>query len=174
MSCIIAIAEEDAIYIGADGQATSENGEIRPIFCNKLIVNGDYVFGYTGSIRSGQILKSTIFDPPDDINLLGEYIRMLYKESGLVIQGDSGDQCSSNLIIIHKGKIYEMLIDFQINEPFYDFLAVGSGSNYAFGSLHSCSNIGLTAEERILLALDAAIEFDGMCGYPIFIRKFEL
>jgi len=173
MSCLIGIVEDNIIYIGAESQATGDDGSIRPIFCDKMIRNGEYVFGFTGSVRAGRILKEATFQPPEDVELLGESIRLLYKQVGLTTEGDMGDQCTSNLLIAHKGKLYEMLIDFQVNEPMYDYITVGSGSVYALGSLHSCTDLGLTPEERITLALDAAIEFDAMCGYPIVIRNFE-
>lgn len=173
MSCVIAICEDNVIYMGSDSQATGDDGSIRPIFCDKMIGNSGYVFGYTGSVRAGQVLKSATFFPPDNVNLIGESIRILYDEVGLTTDGDSGTLCFSNLIIGYEGKIYEMLLDFQINEPLHDYLAVGSGSVYAFGSLHSSSDMGLTPEQRLTLALDAAIEFDAMCGYPVVIRTFE-
>jgi hypothetical protein len=49
-----------------------------------------------------------------------------------------------NYLVGYENKLYEILVDFQINE-ITDYTAVGSGSSYAFGSLHTTRN----PEQRI-------------------------
>ena len=82
MSCIVAIEEEGTVYIGAETAATSEDGGRRPIVGDKVVINGDYIFGFTGSIRAGQLLKPISFTPPKDIGLLADSIRELFLEMG--------------------------------------------------------------------------------------------
>jgi len=173
MSCIVAIEENGTVYMGAETAATSEDGSRRPIMCDKMVVNGSYVFGFTGSVRAGQVLRPHTFTPPTEFNLIGEAIRVLFNEMQLTTEGEVGAQCATNLIIGYNGHIYEMLMDFQVNQSLYDFTTVGSGAPYAFGSLYSCADMGLTPEERITLALDAAVEFDSSCKYPTIIRNFS-
>ena len=70
------------------------------------------------------------------------------------------------------GKLYEMLIDFQFTEV-DQYTCVGSGGSYAFGSLFTTEELNINGEERVRMALEAAIKFDGATGPPVHIMKVE-
>ncbi len=60
------------------------------------------------------------------------------------------------------------MTDFQLNE-IKKYTAIWSGSLFAFGSLHSTENLKIPPQERILLALEAAANFDVSTGPPFNI-----
>ena len=41
-----------------------------------------------------------------------------------------------NFLIAYKERLYEILMDFQLNEVMGNFTAVGSGAAYAMGAMH--------------------------------------
>jgi len=75
-----------------------------------------------------------------------------------------------NFLVGYKGKLYEILIDFQMSEiPEYE--AIGSGASYALGSLYTTERANLSPRQRIALALRAACKFDSSCGGKLTIEK---
>lgn len=173
MSCVVGLLQNGDLYMGSDGIATTEQGEKRPVVCVKIFRNGEYLIGYTGSVRHGQLLNPRVFTPPEDIYDFPEAIREIYVEKGAILSSESGQQMySSNILIGHKGRLFELLIDFQMNEVFGSFTSIGSGSPYAMGSLYATRKWN-SPENRIKNALDAACEYDSSCGLPYTIESMK-
>ena len=55
--------------------------------------------------------------------------------------------------------------DFQLN-PIPEYSTVGSGSIFAYGSLHTTQGMHMTPHDRIIKALEAAAFFDMGTGPP--------
>lgn len=172
MSCAIGLVSDDGIWFGADSAATTNDGEIRPITAKKIFRNGNYLFAYIGSVRGGQILYPEYFKPPKDITfLVDNIIEQCRKKECLGIDAEyqtAVHKC--NYLIAHKNTLYEILVDFQINE-ISDYTAIGSGSPYAFGSLFTTRKLKASPEQRIKLALAAAANFDTSTAPPFVIEK---
>jgi len=171
MSCVIGLLNEGKIYIASDGIATTEDGERRPIIATKIFRNGNYLIGFTGSIRTGQVLQPESFQPPKYIHELPDAIRNQFAEKGcLVIHNESQQHHHAcNFVIGYEGRLYEILIDFQLNEIYGEFTAIGSGAGYALGSLYSTKK-WTSPNKRLKTALKAAAEFDRSCGEPFYIE----
>lgn len=174
MSCIIGLKYGGHIYMGSDGIATTEDGDYRPIICNKIFTNGKYLIGYCGSVRTGQLLYPHYFEPPDNILDFPTKIRENFMENGCLLSGDpdSGDRNEANFLIAKLGttKLYEMLSDFQISEVI-DFTSIGSGSHFAFGSLETTKLAKkIKPSQRILIALNAASKYCRSVGPPFTIK----
>jgi ATP-dependent protease HslVU (ClpYQ) peptidase subunit len=169
MSCVIGLIQNGKSYMGCDGLATTCDGEIRPIVANKIIINGPFVIGYTGNIRSGQLMKPYYFKVPKTIEDLPDAIRKQLIDKGCIsFSEEKTESTQSNFLIIFKNKLYEILIDFQLNEISGDFSAIGAGSSYAFGSLFSTKKMK-DPKERILMGLQAAKEYCAFVGEPFSI-----
>lgn len=177
MSTVVGLIDGKDVYIGADSRASTEDGDIRPIICNKILRNGKYLVGFTGSVRGGQVLLPYYFKFPKHVYLVPDYIREQFKNKGcLGVSENNTDAHGCNYIIATQGRLYEILCDFQLNQ-IESFTSVGSGSHYAFGSLMTTKMLieeggcKITPIERITLALKAAIEYDSSTGPPIVIEK---
>ena len=171
MSCVVGLIYDKAIYMASDGIATTEDGEKRPIKAIKLFKNGDYLFGYSGSVRAGQVMFSPHFKPPEDINKLVDEMREHMSIKGTMIVTDTQVQmCNANFLIGYKGKLFEVLMDFQLNEVLGDYTAIGSGEQLALGSLHASMDMMMTPRERVEMAIEAACEYDMSCGPPINVE----
>jgi len=167
MSCVIGLAHNGRIYFASDGFATTEDGERRPIVCNKIFRNKNYLIGYTGSVRTGQIIEPHDFDAPDKIEDLAEAMREHLYKKGCVATAEGGiSMQTSNFLIAYKDKLYEILMDFQLNEVLGSYTAIGSGAAYAMGAMYVLSRSKIDPLNQLELALDAASFFHTSVGPP--------
>ena len=119
MSCVVGLIQQGKVYIASDGLATTEEGERRPVICIKVFTNKNYLIGYTGSVRHGQILGPRFFDPPSSVYDFPDAARKIYEEKGAMLVNDTGQQMfASNVLIGHGGRLFELLIDYQMNEVY--------------------------------------------------------
>lgn len=172
MSCIIGLKHGGNVYIGADGRATTGDGEIRPVTCNKIFKTGHYLVGYCGSVRTGQLLRpENGFKPPKTIVEWPAAFRNHLAENGALLNDpETGDIQGANVLIGWKGKLFEILIDFQMLEP-NEFSCIGSGSTYAFGAMEVLKLAkGMKPEDRIMKALEVSGKFCSQVGPPYDIK----
>jgi len=173
MSTVIGIVKNGKVWMGADSYATTNDGERRRIICNKIFTNGPYLIGYIGSVRTGQVVMPPQFEAPENVFDFPDMLMDHFKEKGCLAT-NSEDQTSfllSNFIIgTPDGKLYELLVDFQMNE-IEDFTSIGSGSAHALGSLYT-SRKWKDQGKRILTALEIAAEYDVSTGPPFIVEEF--
>lgn len=170
MSTLVGLKQDGKIYLGADSRASTEDGEVRPKTFKKIFRNGTYVIGFIGSVRGGQILYPEYAEMPDDVMDVPDFIRVHCDEKGcLGINEHQMSMHGCNYIFAYQGRMYEILIDFQMSE-IDNYTAVGSGSSYAFGSLHTTEDMKLDGQTRVKWALEAAAMFDGATGAPFDIK----
>lgn len=172
MSTVVGIVSKGSVIIGADSRATSQEGGIRPMIVEKIFRNGPYLIGYVGSVRGGQILRPEYFKPPKTISYMADDIYAQCEAKGCLGLSEDNNNTQvhlCNFIIGYKKKLYEILTDFQLNE-IAEYTAIGSGSDYAFGSLCTTNKFQLNDEERMNIALSSASEFDSATAPPFDIQ----
>ena len=173
MSTVVAIVDKGKVWMGADSYATMESGERRRMICNKMFVNTPYLIGYVGSVRVGQVVRPEYFEPPENVLEFPDRLIEQFEKKGC-LGIDPDDQTSKNasnfLIATPTGKLFEILVDFQINEV-KDFTAIGSGSPFALGSLYTTKN-KKDSKNRILTALHVAGVYDIHTGPPYVVEEF--
>lgn len=173
MSCIIGLKHGKSIYIGADSAATTEDGDIRPIKVQKIFRKGNFLIGFAGSVRTGQLLNTNFFEPPDDIYEFVEVMRGLLTDTGAIVTAEGGVlMLQSCFIIAHKGKLYEILSDLQVNEVDGEFTSIGSGAHYALAALHIYCEYDMKPTEIINESLKVASEFQATVRGPWVIEKY--
>jgi ATP-dependent protease HslVU (ClpYQ) peptidase subunit len=175
MSTVVGLKTKNGVWIGADSRASTEEGEIRPVVANKIITNGPYLIGFIGSVRGGQIIRKEYFKPPKDpFDWPDALIEQCQKKS-CIATGDPQTAimlCNYLVADYRSGKLYEILIDFQMNE-IEEMTAIGSGSPFAFGSLFTTRELNIKGEERVMYALQAAATFDSATGAPFIVHKLK-
>lgn len=171
MSCVVGIVKNNTVWIGADSRASTDEGMIRYSSIPKLFKNKNFLIGFIGNVRTGQLLLPQYFDPPDDIYEWPDIIREIVKEKGCLSTTDENIEImQSNFLIGFDDKLYEILCDFQLNRV-YDYVAIGGGADLAYGSLYTTSlNTRMSAEKRVLISLEAACKFCATCGPPYVIK----
>ena len=171
MSCVAALKHNGKVYVAADSLSSSED-KLYYRKDKKMFRNGKYLIGFCGSVRTGQVLTSKFWKPPTDIYAVPDRLIKLMEAKGcLITTEEQNKNCGCNFIFATKNEIYEILVDFQLVEPRDDYTAIGSGADYALGSLFSTKGTNLKPEERLHLAIEAASYFSSSVGGEILIER---
>lgn len=168
MTCIVAIVEPNgAIHMGADSAASNSNHEIRTRKDPKIYKVGEFLFGFTGSFRMGQILGYKFSAPEHrpDYSIekymhtsFIDHVRELFHNNGYA-KTDSGRESGGFFLVGYRGRLFGVESDYQIEELTVPYMAIGSGSEVALGSLFSTTDIKCPLK-RLELALKAAEAFN--------------
>lgn len=176
MTCLIGVIQNGKAHIGADGYATTDDCERKPIICRKIFKSGKYVVAFAGNIRTGQLLyPESGFEFPDDIYQIPNSMYLWLREFENVGKDDNQMAIiASNFMIATRDKIYEILMDMQISEidPEVGYTALGSGTPYAMGSLETTKGTKMSAKKRIQLAFDVAHTYVKNCGPPYQVYSY--
>jgi len=170
VTCIIGVAEEHAVWMGAD--SASSAGWTGRISClPKVFRVGKFLIGYTTSFRMGQILQHHLsvraqkVDESDAEYMVcgfAEAVRSCLKEHGFA-KIENNVETGGQFLVGYKGRLYVVDTDFQVNIHADNFDAVGCGAQYALGAMQALSD--KSPEERILTALEISAKFsNGVCG----------
>ena len=71
----------------------------------------------------------------------------------------------------YNGAIYVIEGDFNVGVPRDNYYAIGGGSPFAFGSLHSTRGSSLTPVQRVTMALEAAAAYKAGVRGPFTILQ---
>lgn len=170
MTCIAVIRTEDKIYMAGDRGASDEDS-ILTLSSPKVWKSGEYLFGYCGTM-DGDRMKYN-FKPPTPKADIDKFmytdfliaLRSFYENWWVDISKDS----DFGLIIAVRGRIFEHnAVDMSLNQYTQDYLAMGSGSSYAYGHLYATEK-SKDARKRAIGAVSAAIKFSPTCQGPVDI-----
>jgi hypothetical protein len=177
MTCIVAIAKDGIVHMGADsGGSDEDNGTIFNYITPKVFIRSGYVIGYAGSYRFGKLLEH-VFELPAIPNrattsesldkfVNGTLMPSLRKQSKELDL--SSDELDFDCIFGINGHIFEVANDWFALEPTLQYFSAGSGMKYAIGSLHTTQG-WKDPVKRINVALDAAAEFSMTVARPFSI-----
>jgi len=173
MTCIIGYKTGKSVYVAADSAATTEEGDIRHIVVEKIFRNGDYLIGYAGSIRAGQIFLPSRFEPPDSIEKLVEAMITKMGDLGCLVTTEYQTSASQTLFIIaYKNELYEILTDFQLNKISEGFTSIGCGASYAFGAMEVIQEEDLSPTEKLKKALAVTAKYNYAVKPPFVVKKY--
>lgn len=182
MTVIAALIDNDTLYMASDTQMTngSDATNLSPSV-PKVFFRGDLLVGVSGSVRALNLIRYRLDVPERDTDDDMEYIsisvvdsiRQLLKDGGVAEQtngsefnGDSDHY--SHFLIGYRGRIFRVGSDYNVTERSGPYNAIGSGEDFALGSLYSTP--GLPPEYRLRTALLAAMEFNVSVGGTVSIR----
>jgi ATP-dependent protease HslVU (ClpYQ) peptidase subunit len=168
--------EDGKIYMGADSAGVADC-DVRIRSDEKLFLNKNMLIGYTGSYRTGQLLRFSLKIPTQSNKNDYEYMCTSFIDSVSKILEEkkcatieNNEIRTDEFLVGYKGKLYRVENDLQVGIKLANYDACGSGENYALGSLYAMAEYDFTPEERVLKALETAHEFS--CGVrPPFTMK---
>ncbi len=169
MTVIVGISTDTNVYIGGD-RGVSDNDVILSMSRSKITQREGWIFGYAGTLGTGQLIE--FIDLPkvnkiDDIYKvlrldLVEQLKGIYDTHGRDIEDNGTDW-----LIGYKNKLFELSSgDWGVLEV--SVSAIGSGSTFALGSLHTSQNWRDT-KKRITKAIESSIQYSPTCAGPIDI-----
>lgn len=175
MSCVVGVVKNGTVYLGGDSASVGD-WTTRETKLSKVFISGDFLMGYVGSFRVGNLLqhklhidtrKEGMGDEEFMVVTFVENMRECLKEGG-VSKIENNVERGGNLLVGYNGTLYEIDDDFQVN-TFGEYNSIGWGFPFALGSLYMTS--GKEPEERVRLALETAAHFCGTVIPPFKILK---
>jgi ATP-dependent protease HslVU (ClpYQ) peptidase subunit len=164
MTVIVGITDGTTVYIGGDRGASDEIS-IVSLYRSKVNINNNWVFGYAGSLGIGQLME--IIDMPsaegkDPYKVLRTEV-VSHMRNAIELYSVVDNEYSADFIIGTQGRLFELgTSDWSVAEVIET--SIGSGSQFALGSLHTTKAFpAATPEFRINMALEAATTYSPYC-----------
>jgi len=168
MTCVVAVIHENNVWLGADSAAFADH-DIVTRSDEKVFQNEDFIIGFSGSYRIGQLMRYA-FSPPEKstkitemsfmVNEFVDAVRDLCKDKGVLGKENDVEVMEANLLVGYAGKIYCIEQDFQVSVLAEHYAAIGTGSQVALGAFHALKDRKeIPPTERITKALQAAAEY---------------
>lgn len=179
MTCIVGIEYKGNVYIGCDS-AQSDGHFISAVDSPKIFTTGPLTFGYTTSFRFADLLQYNLSLPArsedivDDKQYLVATAVAAIRETlhkGGFSSIENNRESGGTALVIYKNKLYTMQDDFSIVRDTDRYASCGSGRNYALGSLATTQGMKVEAEQRVRLALEAAVKHCATVQGPVEVRK---
>lgn len=178
MTCIVAIEHEGTVWMGGDSAASRDNEIVRRTN-EKVFFNEEFLIGYSGSFRIGQLLQYAFQAPKQSYGQTDmEYmvvdfvdaLRYLLKDKGVLMKEEEGEAHDAEILIGYRGRIYVVESDFHIGCPLTPYASSGSGAPYALGALYVLNDDEkLSPQEKIDKALSASAEYSTGVSSPFTI-----
>ncbi len=187
MSVVVAIKEGEKVYIGADSQSTKGNTRITLKNPNnfkiwKVIDSNNCLMASVGMMRDANVIRLV----PSIVDSYDEYAKRVnykfvvkfivpnlvkeLKKAGFVKDENYIECINSAFLFAYKDKVFLIDYDLCVLE-INDYVAIGSGSSEAIGSLLSTE--GEDPRTRIIKAIKASAANDIYVDYPIVISDTE-
>jgi ATP-dependent protease HslVU (ClpYQ) peptidase subunit len=176
MTCIVGLKTPDSVILAADRLANvnnvTETYHTKKIFKKSFIDGSSAIFGFCGAYRLGDILNYRLSMPNfdgADVNtyLVNTFIPRLiecFKYNGFLTQDEDGALRGGEFLLGFSNRLFLIQDDFSVLEPDNGYTALGTGMEYALGSLYSTSNIDMNQADRAKVAVLAASNFSPTVG----------
>jgi ATP-dependent protease HslVU (ClpYQ) peptidase subunit len=165
MTCIVALAEDDVLYMVA-GSAAMMGADLRLMAGGKISRVGEFLIGITGSVRTVQLVRHALRPPPIDGDLdaymatgFVNAVRDCFKTAGFARKEQEQERAGAAMLLVGiRARLYLVCSDYGIVRAQEPFAAVGCGDMPALGAFYATA--GRHPLERVALALEAAEHFN--------------
>lgn len=168
-------------YLGGDSYASSRySGDTinqKKVF--RLIDTENVILGFSGSVRDLNLLTyaENLIDKRDEPNIDEKYIVTKFVPNVIKLFNNNGRNeldkgiasSESYFLIGYKDKLWKIHFDYSVLNTINNYEAIGSGTDFALGSLFTTEDTELTPIERIHKALQSASRFATGVNAPYFI-----
>lgn len=144
MTCIVGIAFDGRVMLGADSAAGDWRLNQRIRKDRKVFKNGELIFGFTSSFRMGQLLQYSLVPPPIvekqepyeyAVKALVPALRTTLRDGGYT-STVNGREEGGQFLVGFRGHLFYIDADFQVGESTEAFEACGCGDSYAMGAMY--------------------------------------
>lgn len=145
----------------------------------KVFVKGDFIFGFCGSFRMGQLLRHSFTAPARnegqsvDDYMAGPWIdavRKCLKDGGYTTV-ENNTESGGTFLVGYSGRLFCVESDFQVGECAEPYDSLGCGYKYALGTLHALSDAATKDPKRLIRkALETAAHFSAGVRAPFVIE----
>jgi ATP-dependent protease HslVU (ClpYQ) peptidase subunit len=183
-TAVIGLVHEGTVYLGADSAGMNTSDLSLTIRTDKKVfANGQFIMGFTGPFRIGQLLhyKLRVSEQKSDQDLnefmvitFIDAVRDCLKDGGFASKTNNslyGQESGGRFLVGYGGRLFKIDYDYQVGESADGYCAIGCGMHFCLGSLYTTANTGLSPEERIIKALEAAAKFSAGVQGPFHVIK---
>lgn len=149
--------KDGKIWIGGDS-AASQGDDIEIAATPKVFKRGQFVYGYAGCYRTGQVMHHLFREPDrkrgqsDIAYLVGPFIdamRATIKKAGTDKTLNAGSEATyAQMLLGYRGHLYCVENDFAVLECVDGIEAVGTGRPYAIGAMHATPTLSPSVRVR--------------------------
>lgn len=182
MTCIAGLVDGTSGRVVMGGDSCAFSGwDITPGIV-KVFHNGPCLIGTSGDAREGQLLRYalTVPEQPEDMErqrfmstMFVDALRACFKDAGYAQKEKEKEEHDGRLLVAYQGHLFAVYGNYAVLEASTGFNAIGVGEDYAKGVLFATTAATLTAEARVLLALQAAEALSGGVRGPFTIEVLE-
>jgi len=176
MTCIAGYQKDGEVWLGGDSAGVA-GLHVNLRKDTKVFKRKGIIFGFTSSFRMGQLIRYALKIPKHPSNMtdirylqtkfLPQLMSCLTENKYTEVKNNTA--IGGTFLMAYHGKLYCVYGDFQIAEPLGDFLAVGCGEPYAFGSYWTNRRHGRQGRDIVKDALEAAAHYSGGVRPPFHI-----
>lgn len=176
MTCIVGIVEGDRVWMGGDSAGLA-GYSLTVRADQKVFRNGEFLLGFCGSFRMGQLLRYS-FQPPKQprrsdvyrymVTTFVDGVRDTLKKGGFARKKEDVEEIDGSFLVGYRGRLFVVDEDYQIAEALDGFVAVGCGQEIAQGALYVTQT--MDARKRVRRALDAAERYSAGVRRPFAIQ----
>jgi len=167
MTCIVGLVDNGIVYMGGE-RSIGDESSILSSPVSKVSIRDEWIYGYSGTIGIGQLIDIINLPRAEGADFRTIKTKIVPALSVAIdnYSREAADHDTQWLIGVN-GRLYEVsAADWGVVEVNYS--SIGSGSQYALGSLVTSDYIGTTTPQmRIAMALDAAITLSPSCQGPM-------
>ena len=152
--------------MGGDSAGVNEYMNLVVRADTKVFSNGPYLFGFTSSFRMGQLIRYH-FKPPAPRGDLDRFMATIFingvrkcLKAGGWAKKDSEREEGGDFLVGVSGQLFTVYSDYQLQRSALPYAAVGGGDQLALGALFATTGTAVKPEDRLLLALQAAEQFN--------------
>lgn len=169
MTTIVAVENETHALFGSDSQVTA-GSQKSSLEAGKIFKNGEYTIAVAGRLRMLQALKhANLPKIPKDAWDIDQFVSSTLGPAIAQIEKDAGCDGDSQYLVAVRTRIYNIHGDGTYLRNPSKHYAIGSGSDYALGSLYGLS--GEPTQQDVKTALRAAAKHDLGTSGPFFITE---
>lgn len=180
MTCIVGCVQDGVVWIGGDSAGVDMNTlGIVSRSDEKVFVNDEFLFGFCGSFRTGQLVRHATKFPKkaaaktDMAFLVTDFVNVIREcqsSHGALSRASEEESLAggTSLLLGYNGMLYTVENDLQIGCPAEGYAACGGGAPYAVGSMYATRHV-TDPIERITTALEAAAAFNAGVRAPFTI-----
>jgi ATP-dependent protease HslVU (ClpYQ) peptidase subunit len=154
MSLVVAIKDRYSVHFAADRRITAVDKQLTSK-SPKIWQIDRLLFGLVGSLSTAQLVNAVLHKKlpkrKEGYALIQDLFLPLWNE---LYDPENGTEVEGLASV--DGEIYVIGMDKSIYAISDDYYAVGSGQDYALGSLYSTEKLDLSPKERLTQALEAA------------------
>lgn len=180
MTCIVGLLTDDKIYMGGDSAGVA-GYSLANRKDPKVFIRSGVLIGFTSSFRMGQLLRHKLYVPDRGtkqgteeflVTTFVDAIRDCLKKGGYAKKENEVEEAGFFLIGYERG-LYSIQSDYQVEEVYDDFNAVGSGADIALGAMYVSQTSRRSPKRRIEDALEAAQRFNAGVRGPFIIESIK-